>query len=145
MKEVINANQTVYAQKVSLKDAFEINGLRAIFGEHYPDPVRVISVGQPVSDLLANPKESKWTGYSIEFCGGTHLSNTSQAVDFVLVEESGIAKGIRRITGLTKTAALESRAAADVLLNRLNDMLQLPGGTELLQKSKSIKIEVGKD
>lgn len=54
----------------------------------------MISVGQEVEALLANPTNSEWSGYSIEFCGGTHLTNTAQAEDFVIVEESGIAKVI---------------------------------------------------
>jgi alanyl-tRNA synthetase len=49
-------------------------------------------VGQDVNALLANPTDPAWSGYSIEFCGGTHLTNTTQAEDFVIVEESGIAK-----------------------------------------------------
>lgn len=142
VQQVIKAGLPVSAEKVSLASAFEISGLRAIFGEQYPDPVRVISVGNSVQSLLADPRNPSWTNYSIEFCGGTHLTNTSQAVDFVLVEESGIAKGIRRITALTKNAALASRQIANSLLDRLDEMLRLPGGKELLLKSKAIKIEI---
>jgi len=142
VQAVINDKLPVHAKKVSLDAAFQISGLRAIFGENYPDPVRVISVGNSVDDLLASPEDTKWKGYSIEFCGGTHLTNTSQAVDFVIVEEGGIAKGIRRITALTKAAALASRIVADGLMSRLDEMLTMDGGNELVTKAKAIKTEV---
>jgi hypothetical protein len=58
----------------------------------YPDPVRVVSVGCPVEDLLANPTAETNRQYSIEFCGGTHLKNTKDARAFALVSEEGIAK-----------------------------------------------------
>lgn len=57
-------------QVVALDDAKKISGLRAVFGEVYPDPVRVIAVGQPVDSLLASPDKDDWLDYSIEFCGG---------------------------------------------------------------------------
>ena len=79
---------------------------------------------------------------SVEFCGGTHLTNSSEAEDFVLVEESGIAKGIRRIVGLTRDGAKQARLRAHDLLARLSALEALPGGTDLLSKSKAIKIEV---
>lgn len=82
----------VDAQLVPLAEASKITALRQVFGERYPDPVRVISVGQDVANLLANPADAQWMTYAIEFCGGTHLTNTAQAEDFVIVEESGIAK-----------------------------------------------------
>ncbi len=44
-----------------------------MFGEHYPDPVRVISVGKPVDTLLADPKAPDNSNYSVEFCGGTYV------------------------------------------------------------------------
>ena len=67
-------------------------GLRAVFGEAYPDPVRVVSIGVPVEDLLKEPSKPEWRQYSVEFCGGTHLASTRAADAFVLVSEEGIAK-----------------------------------------------------
>lgn len=96
---------------VALEDAKKINGLRAVFGEVYPDPVRVISVGQDVGTLVSQPAKEDWLALSIEFCGGTHLENTAQARAFVVVEETAIAKGIRRVSAVTGQAASEARAA----------------------------------
>ena len=67
-------------------------GLRAVFGEQYPDPVRVVSIGKPVEELLANPEDASNRQYSIEFCGGTHLNHTGEARAFALLSEEGIAK-----------------------------------------------------
>ena len=132
----------IFAEVVPLADASKICSLRAVFGERYPDPVRVISVGAAIQDLLADPTNPKWHDMSVEFCGGTHLSNSANAEDFVLVEESGIAKGIRRIVGLTREGARVARALAQTLLERLSALESMQGGSDLLTKSKSIKIEV---
>lgn len=73
-----------------------------------------VSVGAAVDDLLKDPSSSKWKNVSVEFCGGTHLSNTKEAGSFVLLSEEGIAKGIRRIVGLTSTGAdAATKLAAD--------------------------------
>lgn len=69
-------------------------GLRAVFGEVYPDPVRVVSIGKPVDQLLADPAATDNRQFSIEFCGGTHLRHTGEAQAFALVSEEGIAKVI---------------------------------------------------
>jgi alanyl-tRNA synthetase len=82
--------EVVTSQVMPLKDATAIDGVRAVFGEVYPDPVRVISIGKDTS---------------IEFCGGTHLDNTAESEAFCIVEETAVAKGIRRITAVTKSAA----------------------------------------
>lgn len=98
-----------------LETAQKISSLRAVFGEVYPDPVRVVAVSPtPITSILENPQDGQWNSYSVEFCGGTHLKNTSEAEGFVLLSEEGIAKGVRRITGVTmKDAAIATAAAAE--------------------------------
>jgi alanyl-tRNA synthetase len=49
----------VYKKEVPLAQAKAINGLRAVFGEVYPDPVRVVSVGKPVEELVASPDDGE--------------------------------------------------------------------------------------
>ena len=61
----------VYSKEMPLQDAYKIPGLRAVFGEAYPDPVRVVSIGYPLEDIEKNIEDSKWRSTSIEFCGGT--------------------------------------------------------------------------
>ena len=67
-------------------------GVRRVFGDKYPDPVRVVSIGKPVEELLKDPGAPSNRQYSVEFFGGTHLANTSNAVAFALLSEEGIAK-----------------------------------------------------
>lgn len=74
----------------------------------------MVSIGKKVSALLADPSSDEWKDYSIEFCGGVHVPSLAKAELFVVVEESGIAKGVRRVVALTKSlaAAAVARAAA---------------------------------
>lgn len=103
----------VYAKEAPLAHARRIMGLRAVFGEVYPDPVRVVSIGKPVDELLADPENPTWVATSVEFCGGTHLANTKEAQAFALVSEEGVAKGVRRVVAFTSEKAREAIAAAE--------------------------------
>ena len=119
VREKVAAKLSVSAKEVALAEAKAISGLRAVFGEVYPDPVRVVSVGPDVDALLADPANAEWKNASIEFCGGTHLANTADAEQFVLLSEEGIAKGIRRIVGATRGAAARATAEAEALAKRV--------------------------
>jgi len=85
---IYRANVDVSCKVVSLDAARKINGLRAVFGEEYPDPVRVVSVGASVDSVMESPELERWRSNSIEFCGGTHLSNTRDAEAFVILGET---------------------------------------------------------
>lgn len=85
--------------------------LPVLAGERYPDPVRVVSIGPTIPQLLADPGNAEWEQYSIELCGGTHIPTTDVMADFALVEETAVAKGVRRVLGVTGKAA---RAALDM-------------------------------
>lgn len=96
--------------------AKEISVLRTMFNEQYPDFVRVVCVGKEVPTLLEDPKNEEWGGYSVEFCGGTHLSNSSQMQDFLITREESVAKGTRRIEAITGQYAQNARDAFDELM-----------------------------
>ena len=125
-----------------LADAEKIGALRAVFGEKYPDPVRVVAVTpSPIPDILANPTDDTWNKYSVEFCGGTHLKNTKEADAFCLLSEEGIAKGIRRIVFVTCDDAKKAIAAADEFEAKLEASAKLEGGVELEALVKTLTME----
>lgn len=66
-----------------------------LFGEKYPDPVRMVSMG------------SERDAFSKELCGGTHLTNTKEVEAFEILSEEGVSAGTRRITALTGNRAME--------------------------------------
>ncbi|XP_067419565.1 alanine--tRNA ligase, cytoplasmic [Emydura macquarii macquarii] len=117
--QVIKEAKTVYAKDCPLAAAKAIQGLRAVFDETYPDPVRVVSVGIPIEDMLADPSSAAGSITSVEFCGGTHLQNSSHAGPFVIISEEAIAKGIRRIVAITGGEALKALRKADSLTKSL--------------------------
>lgn len=65
----------------------------------------MVSIGNDVDALLADKENAEWTKYSIEFCGGTHLSNSAEAGCFAIVAEEGIGGGVRRVVCCTGDAA----------------------------------------
>lgn len=123
----IKKNYKVESKEMGLAEAKKIPGLRAVFGESYPDPVRVVAVGpEPIDLAQADLTDPKWLNYSIEFCGGTHVRATGEIKQLVLVEESGIAKGIRRIVAVTGEDARTVSQEAKDLETRLDKIIELP-------------------
>ncbi|MBI69426.1 MAG: alanine--tRNA ligase [Phycisphaerae bacterium] len=123
----IEADLAVHAKVVPLDDAMRICGLRAVFGERYPDPVRVVSIGEPVDQLLENPSNQEWMNYSIEFCGGTHLQSSKQAEHFAILHEQALASGVRRMTAVTGTRAKEVHNAGSQLMHDIEGAKALQG------------------
>jgi alanyl-tRNA synthetase len=122
----------VYWAVSDLDAARAIPGLRAVFGEHYPELVRVVSIGAKVEDLASGVKSG--LDYSLEFCGGTHLQSMGQAQAFCLIQEEGVSKGTRRLTAVTGQLALDAIAAGQKLQARVEACSQLhllPLETEL--------------
>jgi len=123
----VGQDLTVYADLAPLFVGKQITGLRAVFGEAYPDPVRVVSIGVPVEDLLANPENAAWMEVSVEFCGGTHLASTKDVGAFAVVSEEAVAKGVRRVVALTGVPARAAIQAADNFAARVREAGALAG------------------
>ena len=70
-RDWIKRNVKVFSKEVDLKTAHNIPGVRAVFGEAYPDPVRVVTFEYEAEEILKDIENAKWRGTSVEFCGGT--------------------------------------------------------------------------
>ncbi len=95
----VTSGEPISWKTVPLADARKA-GAMMLFGEKYPDPVRMVSMGE----------------FSKELCGGTHLRNTSEVLNFELLSEEGIAAGTRRIEALTGKKAEARRAEVEQTL-----------------------------
>ena len=85
-------------------------GATMLFGEKYPDVVRMVSIGE----------------FSKELCGGTHLENSGQVGLLKIVGQESVAAGTRRITALTGPAALEHVRRVEALLGEAAGVLKVP-------------------
>ncbi len=102
----------VGAVTMPLAAAKALPGVRAVFGEKYPDPVRVVMVGSDDPAHLTGDN-------SVEFCGGTHVPRTGTIGLFKLVSQEGVAKGVRRVTAVTGRAAYADVQARGAVLDDL--------------------------
>jgi alanyl-tRNA synthetase len=104
-------------------------GAMALFGEKYPEIVRVVRIGD----------------YSRELCGGTHLDNVGQIGLFKIIGEESVAAGTRRITALTGKAALAHVREQEGILSELSASLRIPAGAvaervhALVEEIKTLK------
>ena len=109
----------VEAKEMPIEEARK-TGAIALFSEKYGDVVRVVNIGG---------------GYSVEFCGGTHLDNSAKAGLFHVESEFSVAAGVRRIEAVTGKRALEE-------MNRFQDML-FQAAAELKVKPADLKEKAG--
>jgi alanyl-tRNA synthetase len=93
-------------------------GAMALFGEKYGDEVRVLRLGNSVSETNAP--------YSVELCGGTHVSRTGDIAVFVVTSEGGVAQGVRRIEGVTGAAALDFLKARVAIAREIAEQFKAP-------------------
>ena len=114
----------VKTQELPIEEAKKLGAI-ALFGEKYGDIVRVVSVGD----------------YSIEFCGGTHLTNTAQCGLFKIVSEGGVAAGVRRIEAITGQGVLDYIAADDALIRSTAAALKTNLVHEIDKKAEAVMNE----
>lgn len=107
VNEKIAASIPVVTEVMSLEEAKK-TGAMALFGEKYGDSVRVV----------------KMDDFSIELCGGTHVSNTGTISTFKIISESGIAAGVRRIEALTSAGAFEYYSGLEKTLQEAAALLK---------------------
>jgi alanyl-tRNA synthetase len=99
----------VSTREMSFAEA-QKTGAMALFGEKYGDVVRVVSV----------------PGYSMELCGGTHVRNTSEIGLFRIVQETGVASGVRRIEAVTGPGAFALMREHERALSRVAELVKAP-------------------
>jgi len=139
---IIKSNLRIYSQDVPQQAALQIHGLRAVFGETYPDNVRVVSIGRSVKDLLATPSNKEWVNYSVEFCGGTHVDSTAFFENFVILQEEGISKGVRRVTATTRSTARAASKNASTLQARVNALGVINDSQTLSDEVAKLRSEI---
>lgn len=121
-RDIVYKNVPIYAKETKLANAKKIRGLRSVFDEVYPDPVRVISFGVNVEELENNLDSDAGEKTSVEFCGGTHLQRSGHMMEFVITSEEAIAKGIRRIVALTGPEAVKALEKYDQLHKQIQTL-----------------------
>jgi len=136
--QVIDKECPVYAELSKLSEAKAVNGLRAVFDETYPDPVRVVSVGVPVERLLKDPTSDVALNNSVEFCGGTHILNSRDAKRLVITAEEAISKGIRRMVAVTGEVARRAEENSGELRRRLEGIEAMKKTAEQDKKVKEV-------
>ncbi len=101
-------------------------GAMALFGEKYGDVVRVVNV----------------PGFSVELCGGTHISNTAKLGLFKIVSESSVASGVRRIEAVTGRGVYELMTKMNEDINSAATALKLNNPAELTAKCEQLTAEL---
>ena len=131
VNEQISKGLDVIVKNMPIEEAKK-TGAQALFGEKYGDIVRVVNMSD----------------FSIEFCGGTHVKNTSEIMAFKIISETGVAAGVRRIEALTSDGLMKYYAQIEeTLKNAAHLMKTTPDNladkiTHMMAENKSLHGEV---
>ena len=137
--QIVQDNAPVETRLMGQEDAIR-SGARALFGEKYGDEVRVVSMGRP-DPGVAHP-------FSVELCGGTHVSRTGDIGLICIVGEGAVASGVRRIEARTAEGArghlvAQSRALRDVAALMRAPLDEAPARlAQLLDERKRLEREL---
>ncbi|RGI31799.1 alanine--tRNA ligase [Melissococcus sp. OM08-11BH] len=126
MEEIVNEKIWAHLPVVTVEtdiDSAKEMGAMALFGEKYGKNVRVVNVD----------------GYSIELCGGVHVSNTSDIGVFKIVSESGIGAGVRRIEAVTSKEAYEAFREEEGLLRQVAKCVKAPQLKDTVQRVEQLQ------
>ena len=136
VNDCIRANSDVSTRLMTPDDAVTAGAL-ALFGEKYGEEVRVVAMG-----------EDSDSAYSVELCGGTHVSRTGDIGYFQITGESAVAAGVRRIEAMTGAAAVERAKQQSAKLFEAAAALKAPADdlpariAGLLEERRSLEREM---
>ena len=131
VNDIILESLNITCENMSISDA-KNKGAMALFGEKYGEEVRVVSMGD----------------YSIELCGGTHLTNTSQIGMFKILSEGGVAAGVRRIEAITGRVVYNYLKEKEEVISNVCSNLKTKEDslsqkvTSLIEENKSLSKEL---
>ena len=131
VNDIILESLNITCENMSISDA-KNKGAMALFGEKYGEEVRVVSMGD----------------YSIELCGGTHLTNTSQIGMFKILSEGGVAAGVRRIEAITGRSVYNYLKEKEEVISNVCSNLKTKEDslsqkvTSLIEENKSLSKEL---
>ena len=133
VNQVIQQNVEVATHLMTPEAAVEAGAL-ALFGEKYGDEVRVLTMGNGITNTSIP--------YSVELCGGTHVTRTGDIALFKVTSESAVSSGVRRIEGVTREVARTLLMENEELLFDAANALKIPAAdlpTRVLALSKERK------
>lgn len=131
VNEKIREALPVVVKNMPIEEAKK-TGAQALFGEKYGDIVRVVNMSD----------------FSIEFCGGTHVSNTSEIMAFKIISETGVAAGVRRIEALTSEGLMKYYNSLEEKLKNAAHLLKATPDnladkiTHMMSENKALHSEV---